>query len=280
MSYRSAPPDPTQPVYHGSAFPWSVVETSGAIHVGDHTQATDLTPKRGGEPSPVLLRKGGTGGDSWAEPDVDGTRVRAFNPPPSVPNGGMNELSFNPGVGFHDVDASDIQANTAHLIHSREAGYARGGSIDQSSLNSQDLSPYAATPDENSTPRHQAVHSQLQALRENKVLRYANVMEGDGTGVSYVVPNPDVNLRQFGEEPKPVAGKSYHQTPLPGMDLAAVRNPGPFDEHFDDGGPDHLSFGDRRAPNMSRIRKRSMAPIKATTSAAPTNVPGQEAALF
>jgi hypothetical protein len=110
----------------------------------------------------------------------------------------------------------------------------------------------------------------VQALRENKVLRYANVMEGDGQGVSYVVPNPDVNLRQFGEEPKPVAGKEYHQTPLPGIDLAGVRNPGPFDEHFDDGGPDYVGLGDRRTPNMSRTRRRQSPGVETPAPQLPT----------
>lgn len=292
MSYRSAPPDASQPVYHGSAFPWSVAETAGAVHVGDHAQAMDMVPRKpnksvvsdalGGArinslndsgPSPVLLRKGGKGGDTYTEREDDGTKVRAFSPPPSVPNGGMTELSFNPGVGFHDVDVSDKTANTAHLLHARENDYARGGSIDQSAVASPDLSHYAQPFDKHSTPgvlRHNATHENtydaLQALRENKVLRYANVMEGDGTGVSYVVPNPDLNLRQYGEEPKMVAGKEYHQTPLPGIDLAGVRNPGPFDEHFDDGGPNYVSLGDRRAPNMSRTRRRTQNVTDSTTS--------------
>lgn len=289
MAYRSAPPDPSKPVYHGSAFPWDVVETAGAIHVGTHDQAMDLAPKKpnlgivqdalggnkpvvtdfsknqnGGGPA-VTLRKGGSGGGTQAEaanwdPNAPSTRTRAFRAPPSAPNGGITELSFNPGVGFHDVDVSDRVANTAHLAHSREAGYPRGGSIDESAHDWTEatLQKNINTPPTPDTPRAAAdAYGAMQALRENKVLRYANTMEGDGQGVSYVVPNPDLNLRQYGEDPKPVAGKEYHQTPLPGIDLAAVKNPGPFHDEFHDGGPDHFGLGDVRKPNLSRTRRRN-----------------------
>lgn len=260
MAYRSQPPDPSEPVYHGSAFPWSVVETSGAVHVGTHDQATDMTPvkppqdKSSGGPL-ILLRKGGSGSGRHSHDDTQ----RAFRAPPSAPNGGITELSFNPGVGFHDVDVGDRQANSAHLAHSREAGYPRGGSIDESAYDweADRFDRNTTTPPGPGVSRTAGhTYEAAQALRENKVLRYANTMEGNGEGFSYVVPNPDLNLRQYGEAPKPVAGKSYHQTPLPGIDLAAVKNPGPFHEEFDDGGPDYVGFGDVRKPNMSRTLRR------------------------
>jgi hypothetical protein len=266
-----------QPLYHSSAFPWDVVEQSGAIHAGSHDQAADMVHTSLGKrtPSAVGIRKGGTGGGDYHADDYS---LRMIQPPDSVPNGGMNELNFQPGVAFHDVHLSDREANTAHLEHSREADYGRGGSIDQSAVNLKDTTPFrdefqSERPDHPNTtfrdPVHERINPAIQALRDNKVLRYTNSIEGNG-GTSYIVPNPDLNLRQFGAEPTPVAGKTYHQTPLPGIDLAAVKNKGPmdtaFEQHPEDPHISTLTF----PPDFSRTRRgREPKPLATRPVVAP-----------
>jgi hypothetical protein len=115
-----------------------------------------------------------------------------------------HELAFSDHVQFHDDNLSDDLANEAHARFLEQKG----------------MTPTKTVSDSRSTtpmsPMIRGIHESklsaaVEALGQNKVLRYINVAEDRGS-TSHIVPAPHMNLRQMGQadpQKQPVLPMDY-----------------------------------------------------------------------
>jgi hypothetical protein len=97
-------------------------------------------------------------------------------------------LGFSKHAQFHDVTLTDEAANEAHAKFLEEKGMQPTPSIRDSRMFGSDWDHSGHT-----------VSPALEALKGNKILRYVNTGEAEGT-ISYVVPTPHMNMRRQGQK--------------------------------------------------------------------------------
>jgi hypothetical protein len=165
-------------VYHGSNVPPEHFTKAPLIHVGSLPQAEEMIERH--------TEKGEEGGK-------------------------VHEFMLSEHVPVHPTVFSDAVANTAHAEFLQERGYKVPSQV-QSSIPTM----YPLLMSQN----RPGVQEALEALSQNRIIQYENTGEGYNpyskeVNLSYVVPTPHLNLRQFGEPEK------WEQQPLP-MDYTGI----------------------------------------------------------
>jgi hypothetical protein len=184
MGKKPPKPDRVQynmDVYHASRKPVEEFTKAPIIHVGTADQAADMVNTH------------------WQhKEDEEGYPI--YMDPAEVE--GVHGFDFSEHVKIHPPVFPDPVANEAHARFLEARGYAVPPSVTTSRLGRDMGSPL--------------ITNALKALNENKVIKYDNTTEGwayhnyeHGPNVSYVVPTPYLNLKQFGQKEK------WEQQPLP-----------------------------------------------------------------
>lgn len=115
-----------------------------------------------------------------------------------------HELQFSEHAQFHDDNLPDDLANEAHARFLEQKGMSPTETV-RDSRASLPMSPMLRGIHESK------INAAVQALGQNKILRYRNEAEDRGS-ISHVVPAPHMNLRQMGQadpQKQPVLPMDY-----------------------------------------------------------------------
>ena len=117
--------------------------------------------------------------------------------------GSVHEFELSKHVDVHPTIFEDEVANTAQDLFLSKRGHKPTLLVTASTLLPRDR-----------IDKIGEIKEAMDALGQNKVIRYHNTGEGEtggdfGTNLSYIVPTPHLNLKQFGGDER------WEQQPLP-----------------------------------------------------------------
>lgn len=206
VSVRPPVGEPASEVVHGSLEDPAEYMKAPAIHVGDEESAKTMTKSHmfgTRHPEYEDVKKAGIDFDEDDIFDMEEAVDEAVSSK-------IKPFDFSKHAQFHDVTLTDPEANRAHSLFLQHHKLPVPSSVSSSAT---DLFSKNTMNEEN-------VQNALQALKQNKILRYENTEdvefidhEGEPS-LSYVVPSPWMNLRQsLGRDPmeQPVLPMDYSQ---------------------------------------------------------------------